>query len=335
MAKNIRDIAREAGVSIATVSKVINDYPHISQKTREKVMRVIRESNFMPNSVARSLVQKRSMTLGLLLTTGLMHPFFHAMLAGMETALKQSGYDLIYLAQISWDKSYSVVQHCRSRNVEGVIAFGFQRGDLDWSDLLESNIPAMFIDMDITGKRAGYITSDNRAAIRSAVLYLHGLGHRRIAFLRGFSRSYVGEVRAASYRETMAELGLPVPDAYVADSDFKKEGGLAAARNLLALPERPTAILCSSDLEAIGVMEAAQQAGLRVSTDLSVIGFDDMEFAAHCHPPLTTIRQDMVRLGREALEQLVMLVHHPDMPPPVRTIPAELVVRQSCAEAPS
>lgn len=334
MEKNIKDIAREAGVSIATVSKVINGYPHVSRKTREKVMRIIQDSNFVPNSVARSLVRRRSMTIGLLLTTSLLHPFFHGIMAGIEKALKRSGYDLMYLAQIAKDKSYSVLQHCRSRNVEGLLAFGYLRGEYDWSDFLRANMPAMFIDVDITGERAGYITSDNEGAIRTAVRYLHGLGHRRIAILTGLPRSLVAEVRVNAYRETMAELGLPVPDLFIAVSDFKKEGGHAAAARLLALPERPTAILCSSDIEAIGVMDAAREAGLRVPEDLSVIGFDDIEVASHCMPPLTTIRQDAVRLGEEALEQLVMLIQDPKKKPPVLTIPTELVIRESCAAAP-
>lgn len=334
MVKNIRDIAREAGVSVATVSKVMNNYPHVSQKTRDKVMRVIKDSNFMPNSVARTLVRKRSMTLGLLLATGLRHPFFHAMLVGMEEALKKSGYDLIYLAQISWDKSYSVVQHCRSRNVEGVLAFGFPHDALNWDDLIEANIPAMFVDLDIKGGRAGYITSDNAGAIHEAVDHLVGLGHRRIAILAGLPSSHVGRVRRAAFLDAMAAHGLEVPAPWVVNSTFKSEGGFAAASELLARPERPTAIICASDLEAGGVIEAAQAAGLKVPEDLSVIGFDDIDMAAHCNPPLTTIRQDVERIGREALELLVELVQNPKMPPPERIIPAKLIVRQSTGQAP-
>lgn len=334
MEKNIKDIAREAGVSVATVSKVINGYPHISETTREKVMRVIRDSNFMPNSVARSLVRKRSMTLGLLLTTGLIHPFATELLAGMESALKRSGYDLMYLVQISWDKSYSVVQHCRSRNVEGVLAFGFQYGDLNWESLLQSNIPAIFIDIDLAGKRAGYITSDNVGAVCSAVAHLEGLGHRRIAMLTGYRDSYVSKVRVDAFLREMNRLGFPVPDHYVAASDFTKEGGYQAAKSLLAQPERPTAIVCSSDMEAIGVIDAAKEAGLDVPADLSVVGFDDINLAAYCHPPLTTIRQDVGRLGREALEFLVSLIRQPELPPPKQMIPTELIIRQSTGRAP-
>ena len=333
MEKNIRDIAKEAGVSIATVSKVINDYPHVSAKTRDKVKRVIRDSRFIPNSAARELVRKRSMTIGLLLTTSLIHPFFHRLLIGMESALKKSGYDLIYLAQVSWNKDYSVVQHCRSRNVEGVLLFGFQRHDLNLDELVSSEIPTIFIDLDLLGRRAGYITSDNAASLRNAIQYLYGLNHRRIAFLSGSPDSYVGKTRFDAYTNSLSEFGLPFKSEFVAFGDFSKESGYLGMKKLLQQKQQPTAVLCSSDLEAIGAIEAAQEEGLNVPEDLSVIGFDDIDIAAHYTPALTTIRQDIQRLGREALELLVELVQNPDQSPPSVVIPTELIIRESCAEA--
>ena len=332
MEKNIRDIAKEAGVSIATVSKVINGYPYVSDKTREKVKRIIRDSQFVPNSAARELVRKRSMTIGLFLTTGLKHAFFHHLFVGMEEALKDTGYDLIYLVQVSWNKDYSLVQHCRSRNVEGLILFGFQRHDLNLDELIQAEIPTVFIDLDLIGRRAGYITSDNDQAILTAVQYLYGLNHRKIGFITGMLETYTGRVRFEAYKKALSECGLSYVSDHVAIGDFSKEGGYECMKRLLAADERPTAVLCSSDTSAIGAIEAVREAGLRVPEDISVFGFDDIELAAHYQPRLTTIRQDAFELGKQAIEMLVELVQNPDCPPPSTKIGTKLIVRDSCAE---
>ena len=250
---------------------------------------------------------------------------------GMEEALKASGYDLIYLAQVQWDKSYSLVQHCRSRNVEGVLLFGFRRQDLNLDDLLRSEIPTIFIDLDLVGRRAGYITSDNAGAIREAMAYLYKLGHRDIGFLPGMADSFVGKTRFDAYRNALTEFGLPYQSDFVTfSSDFTKDDGREAMAKLLKLSKRPTAIVCASDMLAIGAIETARENGISVPEQLSVIGFDDLDIAAHYHPALTTVRQDKRALGKLALEQLVELIRNPDCPPPSVVVPTQLVVRDSC-----
>jgi LacI family transcriptional regulator len=331
MEKNIRDIAKEAGVSVATVSKVINGYPYVSDKTREKVQRIVRESQFVPNSAARELVRKRSMTLGLFLTTGLKHPFFHNLFVGMENALKETGYELIYLVQVSWNKDYSFVQHCRSRNVEGVILFGFQRNDLNLDELIQSEIPTVFIDLDLTGRRAGYITSDNFESILTAVDYMYQLNHRRIAFIAGMLEAYTGRTRFEAYQQAIINCGLPYNSEYTAIGDFSKESGYEAMKKFLALDHPPTAVICSSDTAAVGAIEAIQEAGLHVPDDISVMGFDDIELATYVRPALTTIRQDAIQMGKHAIETLVDLIQNTDYPAPSIKIPTELIIRDTCA----
>ncbi|WP_281884371.1 LacI family DNA-binding transcriptional regulator [Paenibacillus sp. YYML68] len=330
MARNIRDIAKSAGVSVATVSKVINNYPNVSPETKRRVLDIIREEQFIPNSTARGLVKGRSMTLGMFLTTGLTHPFFVNLMVGMESALKDTGYDLIYLAQIDWNPEYSLVRHCLSRNVEGVIIFGFQRDDLNFEEMLQSGIPTIFIDMDMTGPRAGFVTSDNIDGVKKAVRYLTGLEHRRIAFISGLLDSYVGKLRLEGYRQALREEGLPDLQDYIATGDFTKESGYQAMQTFLQLAEPPTAVVCSSDMSALGVMEAAKEAGLSIPDDLSVMGFDDIELAQHLQPPLSTIRQDCSTIGSQAVRMLHELIHHPDFSPPELVVPTELIVRHSC-----
>ncbi|WP_410771196.1 LacI family DNA-binding transcriptional regulator [Fontibacillus sp. BL9] len=330
MVRNIRDIAKSAGVSVSTVSKVINNYPNVSAKTKERVMQVVQEEQFVPNSTARGLVKGSSQTLGLFLTTGLSHPFFVQLLAGLERSLKESGYDLIYLAQIDWNPDYSLVRHCRSRQVDGVLIFGFQRNDLNFEEMLQSEIPTMFIDLDLLGRRAGYITSDNINSIKQAVSYLIGLKHRKIAFVAGYLDSYVGKLRFEGYRQGVEEADLPYRSDYIYFGDFTKESGYMAMKQFLQCSEFPTAVICSSDMSAVGVMEAAVEAGLNVPRDLSVIGFDDIEISKYTQPPLTTIRQDFRRIGRQSIELLDQMIRTPHVAPPAMIVPTEFVIRGSC-----
>ncbi len=333
MATNIRDIAREAGVSVATVSKVLNGYPTISKKTKDRVMQIVKETRFRPNHAAQQLVGQRSMTLGVFLTTGLSHPYFQYILSGMDHSLKTKGYDLIYLAQVSWNRDYSLVRHCQSRNVEGVIVFGFQHGDLNFEELIEAHIPSMFIDMNFNGPRAGNITSENAKAVTEAVLYLSDLNHRRIAFISGNPESLTSGLRLEGYASGLQRLQLPYRPEYIAGSDFTKESGYAAMNKLLSLPERPTAVICCSDIIAIGAMDAIHDAGYAVPEDFSVIGFDDIEIAHIVRPALTTIRQDTFSIGRKTIELLVDMINDEQFPSPTAVVPTELIVRETCGPA--
>jgi len=335
MATNIRDVAKAAGVSVATVSKVLNGYTTVNEKTKERVLQFVKELQFRPNSAARSLVGRRSMTIGMFLTTGLAHPFFTQILSGMEQALKSKGYDLIYLAQLSWNKEYSFVRHCQSRNVEGVVVFGFQHEDMSFDELIESGIPTLFIDLDVREGRAGYISSDNQEAVQHAVQYLYGLNHHKISFLTGNKDSYVGISRLKGYRAGLAQAGIPYQDCYVSEGDFTRETGYLAMNKLLELSEPPTSVICCSDMSAIGAMEAIRDAGLSVPEDISVIGFDDIELASMVSPAITTVRQDMMTIGRRSIELLDDLIHDDKLPPPEEIIPTELIIRNTCAPAKS
>ncbi|THF77078.1 LacI family DNA-binding transcriptional regulator [Cohnella fermenti] len=337
MAANIRDIARAAGVSVSTVSKALNEYPSVNAETREKVLRIARELRYEPNAAARALVGQRSMTLGVFLTTGLAHPFFASLLGGIDRALREKGYDLIYLSQARLGPEYSLVRHCRTRNVEGVLAFGLQDTDLSFAELAEAELPAVFIDLDIKGSRIGMVTSDNAQAIREAVGRLHALGHRRIAYVAGLAGTYVEKLRKRGFRQGLEDHGLAERPEYVVGDDFTQASGYEAMQRLLALVERPTAVVCCSDLSALGAMQAAAERGLSVPGDISVVGFDDIEAARAGRPALTTIRQDMPGMGYAAVALLDRLITEE---PGSRSeadrrivLPTEWVSRDSCGPA--
>ncbi|WEK55055.1 MAG: LacI family DNA-binding transcriptional regulator [Candidatus Cohnella colombiensis] len=331
MANNIRDIAKLAGVSVTTVSKVINNLPNVSPSTRARVQQVIQDQQFIPSHTARGLVKGKSKTIGMFLTTSLAHPFFSKVVVGLESALKKTGYDLLYLT-LDWNPEYSLVRHCLSRNVEGVLIFGFQENDLNFEEIIQSEIPTVFIDLDMMGRRAGYVTSENVESIKNAVYYLHELKHRKIAFVNGHLDSYVGKQRFEGYRRGIQELGLPYFAEYISIGDFTKESGYAAMKGFMQLEEPPTAVVCSSDMIAIGVIEAAGEAGLSIPQDLSVIGFDDIELAKHTIPALTTVHQDFDTIGNQSILLLNDLINTPHSPPPALIIPTKFVIRKSCAE---
>ncbi|GGH18495.1 LacI family DNA-binding transcriptional regulator [Paenibacillus segetis] len=331
MAKNIRDIAKSAGVSVTTVSKVINNKPYVSPKTRARVEQIIRDEQFIPNHTARGLVKGKSKTIGMFLTTGLTHPFFSKVLVGLENALKNTGFDLLYLVQIDWNPEYSLVQHCMSRNVEGVLIFGFQKNDLNFEEIIQSDIPTIFIDLDFIGPHAGYVTSENIESIKTAVQYLYKLHHHKIAFVNGHLDSYVGKQRFEGYRRAIQELGLLYFPEYISFGDFTKESGYTAMTAFLQLKDRPTAVVCSSDMIALGVMEAAVEAGLSIPQDLSVIGFDDIEISQHTQPALTTIQQDFLTLGDQSILLLNDMINMPNSPPPALIVPTKFIIRNSCA----
>ncbi|WP_158629985.1 LacI family DNA-binding transcriptional regulator [Cohnella sp. AR92] len=338
MSANIRDIAKAAGVSVSTVSKALNGYSSVSDATRAKVLRIANELRYEPNAAARALVGQRSMTLGVSLTTGLTHPFFGSLLGGIDRALQEKGYDLIYLSQAHINPEYSLVRHCRTRNVEGVLVFGFQDTDRDFVELIDSDLPAVFIDLDIQASRIGMVTSDNAQATREAVRHLHALGHRRIAYIAGLADSYVEKLRKQGFRQGLLENGLSERSEYRAGEDFTRESGYEAMHRLLSLEERPTAVVCCSDMSAFGAMEAAEERGLSIPEDVSVVGFDDIEAARSVRPALTTIRQDMPRMGYEAVMLLDRLIAEEtdsisELPKRV-VLPTEWISRDSCGPAP-
>jgi len=328
---SITDVAKHAGVSVTTVSKVINNYSDVSEKTRKKVNESIRLLRYEPNVVARGLVKKRSWTIGILLHNIMTNPFVSELMTGMQKALESSGYDLLHLTADFNDPDYSVVRHCSSRNVDGMVVFGVGRDNKIGVDLVQAELPTMFVDTDLIGKRAGYITADNQNGILQVMEHLYELGHRRIAFVSGYLGYVAGRMRFEGYQQGLRQFDLPYYSNYVEICNFDIAGGYGATQNLLKLPDRPTAIVCTSDVMAIGVMNAIADAGLRVPDDISVVGFDNTALASIVKPGLTTVNQNIVSIGQRVINQLIELVENPEHSPPVLVEDVELIVRHSTA----
>ncbi|WP_438347247.1 LacI family DNA-binding transcriptional regulator [Paenibacillus sp. FA6] len=326
---SIHDVAKEAGVSIATVSKVINDYTDVSDKTRKKVKLAIELLRYQPNVVARALVTGRSWTVGVLINIPFTNPYVAELLEGIKTALENSGYDLMRLSTRLNDPKYSFVDHCQSRNLDGVVVFGVEYDNPNLEQLVQSEIPAMFVDTALMGKRAGYITTDNEKAVEIAVQHLYDLGHHRIAYISGVLGHVMSDSRYSGYKQRLEVLNIPYDPSYFELCDYSFDGGSLSMRKLLSLPVPPTGIVCTSDMAAFGAIHEIEEQGMSVPDDISVIGFDNTYYAQVFKPALTTINQNTHNIGIRAIENLIKMIEKSDTPPPILTEPSSLVIRQS------
>ncbi|MFE2546642.1 LacI family DNA-binding transcriptional regulator [Actinacidiphila glaucinigra] len=333
----LRELARRSGVSTATVSRALNGRAEVSQSTRERIRRLAGELGYAPNEPARTLVRRRSDTIGLLWDTGhesrgLHHPFLQGLLASVRTALSEAGYHLMLLTTAGPQEPESTyVQAVRRHSLEGVIAMGRPADDRALRALAASGIPCAGLDVALDGPRTVGVASDNTGGAEAAVAHLHSLGHRRIATVTGPPELTPAAERLAGFRAACARLGLAVPQEYVAAGDFFLDSGRHAVRRLLALPEPPTALFAAGDMMAIGALHAVADAGLSVPGDLAVVGFDDIDAATLVRPALTTVAQDDRALGTAAVAALCELLGPEAVHPlPPRVLPTRLVVRGTC-----
>ncbi|HKB94005.1 MAG TPA: LacI family DNA-binding transcriptional regulator [Gaiellaceae bacterium] len=330
---SIREVAQLSGVSVATVSRVLNGTATVREETRQRVLEQIRELDYVPSAAARTLVRRRSQVIGVVVNTGdahpdLRHPFFGDVLAGLKQALGASHYDLLLFTG-----RQGFLRRALHHQLDGLVLMGVDRRDPDLRGVLERGLPAMNVDLDVHGARAGYVMSDNVGGARLATRHLIELGHVRIATIAGLANTKPATDRLRGYREELLAHRLPTRVTYVRHGDFYSSTGHEQAHRLLALRHPPTAIFAASDEMAIGAVSAIHEAGLSVPGDVSVVGFDDIESAALLRPPLTTIRQNKTALGRVAGESLVRLIVDERAKPPRVALPVELVARKSSGAA--
>ncbi len=322
---------------MATVSRVLNDYPDVSAQTRERVLEGIREANFQPDRAARSLVTGRSQVIGIVLETGaghpdLQHPFFQEVLVGLKHTVASAAYDLLLFATEPREPAVEPASYLRRMHhhrLDGVILMGTDHRDPHIQEVVQSGVPCMAVDLGVEGGRTGYVTSDNVQGATLAVRHLHGLGHRRIAFIGGPGDTLPGGDRLVGYRREIEKLGLPYRSEYVRAGDFYPDSGYAAMEGFLTLAEPPTAVFAASDLMAAGVIQCLADRGLKAPDDVAIVGFDDIPLAGLLQPALTTIRQDKEGLGAAAGQAVVRMIADPDLAPQVIRLPVELVARES------
>ncbi|OKP86528.1 LacI family transcriptional regulator [Paenibacillus helianthi] len=330
----IYDIAKKTGYSPTTVSKAFNNYSDVREKTRQDILRAAQEMGYLPNSHARTLTTKKSWTIGVLFVeetgAGIRHPFFSAVIESFKQVAVAKGYALMFISKDVGGKQSGYLENCRIRGVDGVVVFLSDYDDPYFLELLESDIPTVILDYDTAQSHT--VCSDNMAGAQLAVNYLAALGHRKIAHISGGGNSFPGSQRELGYIAAMELQGLEVRDGYITEGAFfSRESGYAAMLKLLELADRPTAVFASGDLLALGAVMAAKDKGFSVPSDISVIGYDDIELAAYVSPALTTIRQDTEKLGTRAAEILLASIDGKGQAKEALMLPVEVVVRDSCA----
>lgn len=330
----ISEIAKRTGVSIATVSRVLNGYSDVNQATREKIQRVIVELGYSPGALSRAQNKGKSMAIGAFYFAGeggeLTHPFFQDVLDSFKRTIGVLGYDVLFFAVNSpTSDTESFEARAKFRNVDGILLASVSKYDPRARSLAISQLPCMSIDTDLIGARAGYISSDNLGGAGQAVHYLVSLGHTKIAFMGDEFNTKPGHDRLVGYQQSLNRHQLTFRPDWVMNGDFSVEGGYRATQKLLRSEDRPTAIFCAGDLMAFGAMSAVREIGLEVGSDVSIVGFDDVSASSLVTPALTTVRQHRREMGLRAAESLVQLITEPESVPPIVTVPTELIIRES------
>jgi LacI family transcriptional regulator len=293
-----------AKVSIATVSRTINGSPLVSDRLTKRVWQAIEQLNYFPNTHARSLVSGRSRIFGIIVEN-ITNPFFPELIQNFEEIAVAHGYEILVSSSNSDPAVLTTcVRRMIERKVEGVamLTFGEEEPVLD--QLSFHDIPLVLAEFHLEDPKTSTILLDYATGIRAAIDHLLELGHSKIAFLAGPHKIHSAMTRENDFRTAMEAVGLPIQKKWVIECDHTLKGGVAGFDRLQALAAGPTAILCSNDMTAIGVLRAAYLKGLRVPQDLSVIGLDDIDFAEFTLPPLTTIRLSRGDLARAAFEAL-------------------------------
>ena len=331
----IYEIAKIAGVSPTTVSKVINNYPDVSDKTRAKIKKILEEENFLPNSQAQFLSTKKTWTLGIVyfedLGVGLNHPFFSGVIEAFKRQSDKYGYSLLFGSKNDRLKNDTFLEYFKYRCVDGIAIICTDPNDKETLELIESDFPIVVIDL--FNKNTSTVTSDNVQGCSLALIYLYKLGHRKIAHIQGVAQAdnWPSSIRKKTYIEVMKKLNLDIPEGYIVDGvNFDVSGGYDAMKELLSLKDRPTAVFASGDKLAIGAVDAIKDAGLRVPEDISVIGFDNIEIAKYVTPKLTTIRQNCQEIGKAAVDILIEQINKKEKLKINKVIPVELIERESC-----
>lgn len=332
-AARIQDVARLADVSTATVSRALATPDRVSPEARARVLEAIAQTGYVPNPAARTLRSQKTFMV-LVVLPDLANTFFSKILRGIEETLFDAGYGMI-ISDLdgSPEKEAHFAAYTAAGRVDGAILlnghlFGQSRDGKGTPAKI--NIPLVALCEAIPNAGIPQIEIDNRAAARQMTQYLASLGHERIAYVSGPAENVLEHERFQGYRDGLHAAGLPFDSKLVLSGDFTLESGVSAGQELVASKDRPTAVFCTSDEMAIGVVRTLRSAGLRVPDDVSVAGFDDIEFAAAAQPALTTIHQPRRELGQAAATVLIDLLQGRETEKRIR-LKTELVVRDSVA----
>jgi LacI family transcriptional regulator len=334
----IEDVARMAGYSKSTVSRVLRGETHyMRQETSNKVLQSIASLGYRPSSVARSLVSKRTHTVGLLVSD-VGNPFYPEVIRGVEDMAFENGYH-VFLCNTNYDleRSMTFIRSLVDRQVDGVLVMSSSVSDDFVNELDESRVPSVILDWQVDGAEGqpgniGTILVNFESGIQAAVDYLADLGHHKFAHVSGPLLLRTSCTRRDIFLKALNDKGFHKNQAFVVEGNLRIDGGRRALADLLTRPEIPTAVFCANDLTAIGLVWAAREHGLRVPEDLSVVGLDDIQLASEMNPTLTTVSMPRCEIGHMAMKMLIRLLEKPETERDSilqNQVDTQLVIRQS------
>lgn len=331
-APTIQDVARHAGVSAATVSRYLSDPVRVSEPTRQRVKAAVAETGYTINQAARSLRMRAARTI-LIALPDIGNPFYSTILEAVVIEASTRGYGVLVASRFEGDPAGLLDAYFLSSRADGLLLLdgGLDTRALHALTLRNGQLPLVVSYDETVGAGVNSVNVDNIAAARIAVRHLVELGHRRIGHVIGLSRNGDPNPRMIGFREEMAAAGLDLRDDWILQGDYTVESGAEAARRLLACAQMPTAIFCANDVMAIGLLSVLRENGIGCPEDISVVGFDDIEFARYCAPPLTTMRHPREEIGRLATRVLIDILEAPNgvRRPVTKTLVSELVIRKS------
>ena len=320
-----------AGVTHSTVSRALRNSPLVNRETVERIQRIALEAGYRTSAAARSLVTRRSDTIGVVVTN-IADPFVAGVVSGIEETAEQHGLS-VFLANSNAEpeREVRVARQFEERRVDGIIVTASRVGAQYVPLFSHMQVPIVLLNNQHPSQFAHSVMIANVQASLDATRHLLALGHRRIGYL-GDRHGYQSDAeRYAGYRQALEEGGLGLEPPLVAHGDGKPEGAEAAMAELLALPQPPTAVFCYNDMSALGAMRQIRNHGLRIPADISVVGFDDLYISQYLDPALTTVRQPMRQMGRMAMETLLQIFGGAESGHDIR-VPGELIVRHSTAQ---
>jgi len=326
----IYDIAEESGFSYSTVSRVLNGFEYVKDATREKILAAAEKLGYVANLQARSLAGGKSNIVGLLVPK-IDNNYITEIVAGIDDELAHANFNLmLYTTHRHTGKEEQYTKSIANSMADGLLLIVPLGTDIYLQTLQDLNFPYVLVDQhDLTGQSDEIMTTNYKGAYE-ATEYLIQLGHRRIAFITGLLELHSTHDRLAGFKDALTDHGIRFNPKYVVQGDFWEDEAYHATNKLLQLEKRPTAIFAANDLTAIGAMTALRDNGISAPEEMSIIGFDDISQAAFTNPRLTTVRQPLEQMGRQAVSLLLEKIRNPDRPPRRITLTTELVIRDSC-----
>ena len=311
---SLKDISNACGVSVATVSKSLNDHSDISEETKETIRRVAKEMGYFPNSAAKALKTNRTSNIGVLFVddarSGLTHDYFSNVLDSFKRTAEQYGYDITFINCCKTRANrMSYLEHAKYRGFDGVVIACIDFADPEVLELVKSDIPVVTIDHLFNNRIA--VMSDNVKGMKDLLTFVYNKGHRKVAYIHG-ADSAVTQSRLSSFYRTAEELGIEIPDEYVKEGAYRStKDSYKQTHVLLDLPNPPTCILYPDDFASFGGMKAISERGLKIPDDISIAGFDGIRIGRRLEPQLTTLRQDTETIGAQAALGLINMIERP------------------------